>query len=474
MNITGLLYSLIFLGIIITLPPSVIAKGGDKPNVLIIMVDNLGWGELGVYGGGMLRGTATPRLDKLASEGTRLLNFNVETQCTPTRSALMTGRHPIRSGTTRVVFGKHYGLVRWEQTLAELMSDKGYATGMFGKWHLGDSEGRFPTDQGFDIWYGIANTTDEAEYSSQYQFDESVAKTGWIYESRKGQKPRAKEKYNLETRRSIDAEITRRTIAFMKDKVKKNEPFFAYVPLTQPHMPTIPHKDFIGKTGNGDYADVIAEIDFRSGQMLDAVDKLGIRENTIVIWFSDNGPEGTEGHHGTAGYWRGHYFTALEGSLRVPFLIRWPGKVPENRVSNEIVHVVDILPTLAGVVGLEVPQDRIIDGINQQEFLFGDSQSSSREGFPVYNGNQMFAYKWRDWKIHFLELNNMFGEVKRLNVPRLYNLMTDPKEEYDMLTEAEWVWPIFSKRIVSFNNSLELEPPIQTGTPDPYIPKAKK
>jgi arylsulfatase A-like enzyme len=446
------------------------AAAKQKPNVLIIMVDNLGWGELGVYGGGVLRGTATPRLDALAKEGTRLLNFNVETQCTPTRSALMTGRHPIRSGTTKVVFGKHYGLVRWEQTLAELMSDAGYATGMFGKWHLGDSAGRFPTDQGFDTWYGIANTTDEAEYSSQYQFDESVGRIGKIYESKKDQTPVAKENYDLDTRRSIDAEITQRTIAFMKDKVKSNKPFFAYVPLTQPHMPTIPHKDFIGKTGNGDYADVIAEIDYRSGQMLDAVEKLGIRDNTIVIWFSDNGPEGTPGQQGTAGYWRGHYFTALEGSLRVPFMIRWPGKVPENRVSNEIVHVVDILPTLANAIGFDVPEDRMIDGVNQAEFLFGKSEDSSREGFPVYNGNQMFAYKWRNWKIHFVELDNMFGEVKRLNVPLLYNLITDPKEQYDILTEAEWVWPIFSKRIGGFRDSLELEPPIQTGTPDPYVP----
>ena len=449
------------------------ATSSEKPNVLIIMVDNLGWGELGVYGGGLLRGVDTPRLDKFASEGTRLLNFNVETQCTPTRSALMTGRHPIRSGTTRVVFGKHYGLVRWEVTLAELLSAHGYATGMFGKWHLGDSPGRFPTDQGFDTWYGIANTTDEAEYSSQYQFDENAGKTGWIYESQKDQRPQPKLKYDLDTRRSIDAELTRKSINFMREQAKRNKPFFAYVPLTQPHMPTIPHKDFIGKTGNGDYADVVAEIDHRSGQMLDAIDELGIRDNTIVIWLSDNGPEGTPGYHGTAGFWRGHYFTALEGSLRVPFMIRWPGRVPENRVSNEVVHVVDILPTLGSMLGFRTPQDRQIDGLDQQEFFLGSKKKSAREGFPVYNGQQMFAYKWRNWKIHFVELDNMFGEVKRLNVPRLYNLITDPKEEYDMLTEAEWVWPVFSQRIGAFKKSLETEIPIASGTPDPYIPEKR-
>lgn len=143
----------------------------DKPNVVVMMVDNLGWGELGVYGGGELRGAPTPRLDKLASEGTLLQNFNVEPQCTPTRSAFMTGRRPIRSGTTRVVWGMLYGMTNWEVTLAELFSGAGYKTGMFGKWHIGDVAGRIPTDQGFDEWYGVANTTDESQYSSQFQYD---------------------------------------------------------------------------------------------------------------------------------------------------------------------------------------------------------------------------------------------------------------------------------------------------------------
>jgi arylsulfatase len=146
----------------------------DKPNVVPVVMDNLGWGEIGVYGGGILRGAKTPRLDRLASEGIQFLNFNVETQCTPSRSALMTGRHPIRSGTTQVVWGQLYGMTQWEITIAELLSDAGYATGMFGKWHLGEVEGRFPTDQGFDEWYGIANTTDESVYTDGFQFDPQV------------------------------------------------------------------------------------------------------------------------------------------------------------------------------------------------------------------------------------------------------------------------------------------------------------
>ncbi len=324
----------------------------DKPNVVIMMVDNLGWGELGTYGGGELRGAPTPNLDALAAEGIKMQNFNVEPQCTPSRSAFMTGRHPIRSGTTKVVWGVLYGMTQWEKTFPELMSEQGYSTGMFGKWHLGDVQGRFPTDQGFDEWYGIANTTDEAMYSSNFDYDQEVSSTPYIVESTRNKKP-----------------------------------FLAFVPFTHAHIPTTAHPDFEGKTGNGPYADVLAEIDHRSGQILQTIDELGIKDNTIVLWLSDNGPEEIEGFQGTAGYWRGHYFTPLEGSLRVPAIMRWPGKIPANSVSNEIMHIVDVLPTLAKVAGYKVPNDRKIDGVNQLDWLMGKQEKSNREGFPIYNGD---------------------------------------------------------------------------------------
>ncbi len=326
-------------------------QAAERPNVVIMMVDNLGWGELGVYGGGELRGAPTPRLDQLANEGLQLQNFNVEPQCTPSRSAFMTGRHPIRSGTTKVVWGMLYGLTQWEKTFAELMSDSGYQTGMFGKWHLGDTPGRFPTDQGFDEWYGIANTTDEAMYSSHPQYDAKASVEPYIVKAKKGQKPEQVKPYNLKTRATIDKEITDATIKFMKRASKKDKPFLAVVPFTHAHLPNIAHPDFAGKSGYGGHADILREIDYRSGQIIDAIDDLKIRDNTLVIWLSDNGPEEIEGYHGTAGYWRGNYFTALEGSLRVPALMRWPEKIPAGSKSNEIMHMVDILPTLANVAG---------------------------------------------------------------------------------------------------------------------------
>jgi len=193
--------------------------------------DNLGWGEVGTYGGGILRGAETPRIDTLAAEGMKLLNFNVEAQCVPSRSALMTGRHPIRSGTHSVVWGMLYGMTQWEVTIAELLSEQGYATGMYGKWHLGDVDGRFPTDQGFDEWYGIPNTTDEALYSEGFQFDDSVAVLPNILRSVKGQKPELVKPYTRETRRTIDSELVEHTIDFMKRNVGKAGLLFSHVPL---------------------------------------------------------------------------------------------------------------------------------------------------------------------------------------------------------------------------------------------------
>jgi len=453
------------------------AQNAEKPNIVIMVMDNLGWGEIGVYGGGILRGAPTPRLDTLASEGMRFLNFNVETQCTPSRSALMTGRHPIRSGTTKVVWGQLYGMTRWEVTMAELLSEQGYATGMFGKWHLGDTKGRFPTDQGFDEWYGIPNTTDESLYVDGFQFDAQVSDIPHIMHGVRGKAPEDVKVYDRESRRRIDGELAQHTIDFMERSVQAGKPFFAYVPFTLVHVPAIPHPDFDGKTGNGRWADVLTELDHRAGQVLDAIDELKVRDNTIVIWMSDNGPEEIYPHHGTAGPWRGTYFTALEGSLRVPFLIRWPGKIKAGAVHNEIMHITDLYPTIARIVGAKLPSDRIIDGVDQLDFLLGKTEKSAREGFPVYNGDTLQAYKWRNWKLHFATQKTMRSVIERPGMPRLYNLLTDPKEQYDLIEmggrdgeDNFWVMPPISKLVAAHLSSLVNEPPIKLGTPDPYRP----
>src|ERR1700722_4942701 len=204
-----------------------------KPNILFILMDNLGYGELGVYGGGALRGGPTPRIDGLAAEGTRLTNFNVEAQCTPSRSAIMTGRFAMRSGTQSVPIGGELdGLTRWEVTIADALSTAGYATGAFGKWHLGSVQERLPNSRGFDEWYGIPRTTDEAFCPPEPQAQAAGAPPMHVMEGRKGEAARDIAVYDLDERRLIDEECTRRTIDFMKRGVAAHKPFYAYVPYT--------------------------------------------------------------------------------------------------------------------------------------------------------------------------------------------------------------------------------------------------
>jgi arylsulfatase len=197
-------------------------------------MDNLGWGELGVYGGGILRGAPTPRVDKLAAEGTRLLNFNVEAQCTPSRAALLTGRYAIRSGNGSVPMESPvYGLRRWEYTMAEMLSDAGYATAMYGKWHLGQTKGRFPTDHGFDEWYGIPNSSNDAYWADNPRFRPNAhpfIKLTHVMASRRGEDPKETKVFDLKARTMMDREITERAIEFLRRQAPTRKPFFLSCP----------------------------------------------------------------------------------------------------------------------------------------------------------------------------------------------------------------------------------------------------
>ncbi|MFZ5670030.1 MAG: arylsulfatase [Pseudomonadota bacterium] len=454
-----------------------LGKAEPPPNILIILADNLGYGELGSYGGGATRGAPTPRLDALANQGLRLTNFNTEPQCTPSRSALMTARFAIRSGTHTVPYkGGPEGLTAWEVTLPEMLAARGYVSGHFGKWHLGSIEGRLPTDQGFDEWYGIPRSTDEALWTSTAGYDPALAAPTMIMEGRKGSPSRAVKVYDMEARRSIDAELRDRAIDFMGRAVSARRPFLAYVPLTQVHLPTVPNRAFAGRTGNGDWADTLAELDANAGALLDALKRLGVEKNTIVIFASDNGAEGTPTleWRGWSGPWRGHYFTTLEGGLRAPFIVRWPGHVEPGRVSDEIVHLVDIMPTLAAATGSTMPTDRIIDGVDLVDFLEGRRPGSGREGFPVFNADRLQALKWRHWKLHFYRQDNMADPPLKLPLPALYDLYVDPREEQEVTIKESWVYRPMLRFLAVFQASLVAEPPIPEGTPDPYVPPARR
>jgi arylsulfatase len=452
---------------------STTSVSGKKPNIVFILMDNLGYGELGVYGGGITRGAPTPRIDQLATEGTRLTNFNVEAQCTPSRSAILTGRFAIRSGTDSVPIGGGFdGFTQWEVTIAQALSAAGYATGAFGKWHVGSVQGRLPNDRGFDEWYGIPHSTDEAFWPSEPQAKAAGVPLEHIMEGRKGEKSRDVAIYDLDQRRLMDEELTRRTIDFMRRSVTSGKPFFAYLPYTQVHFPTLPNPKFAGRTGYGDFADAVVEMDANVGNVLDAIEALGIRDNTIVVFTSDNGPDPSWPWQGSSGPWRGYYFTHMEGSLRVPFIIRWPGQIPAGRVSNEIVHEVDIFPTFARIAGAEIPKDRAIDGVDETDFLLGKSDKSNREGFPVFVADRLEAVKWQNWKVVFYdEERDWWTPPAKLGVPKAFDLITDPKEEYPQTgLRNSWVAAPALKIVAEFQESLRKYPLIAPGTPDPYTP----
>jgi len=382
----------------------------------------------------------------------------------------MTGRYGIRTRqrADQPPRGVWYGITKWEITLAELLSDAGYATGIFGKWHLGDTEGRFPTDQGFDEWIGLPRSSDRAFWPDSNSFQPNShpsAKFTHVMSAKKGEKPVEGAVYNRAKRATIDREITDQAIDFMTRMSGAGKPFFAYLPYTQTHEPVDPHPDFYGSTGNGSFADVLAQTDVYVGELLDTVDGLGIRDDTIFIFTSDNGREGVPRSFGFTGPWRSGMFSPYEGSLRVPFLVRWPDQIPAGRVSNEIVHQMDVFSTVAGFAGVNVPSDRVIDGVDQSQFFRGETEQSARESLVIYIGNTLFGAKWRNWKILLREMDEDGYGIKEMAYPSVYNLIVDPKEEVPELNYLNDTWVDFPLYQVIEDHELSLEK--DPGTPDP-------
>ncbi len=463
MQTRGILAACLLLSGIAT--PHALAQRAQRPNIVLMFPDNLGWGEVGAYGS--VRGVPTPRIDRLAAEGIRLDNFNVEFSCTVSRAALLTGRYAVRSGATQPA-----GITLWEVTIAEALQSIGYATAIYGKWHLGGENWigrRAPANQGFDDWYGIAMTSNEAQITTAPTFNPATTEPPYIWEQKAGESAKKVKVFDLDSRRTVDREAALRGVAFMERNVRQGKPFFLYYPLTQIHFPTLAHPDFAGKTGAGDIGDAMADVDYNAGLVLDAIKRLGIESNTIVFWCTDNGAEGRRPWRGSSGPWRGFYNSVMEGGIRTPCIIRWPARIPAGQVSNEIVHQVDFFPTIAAAVDADlVPKDRAIDGVNQLPFLEGKQQHSNRENVLYFTGTQVRAVKWKDWKFHYAYM----PEPRQPEPPlmRLFNLRSDPKEESDLKDANPWAVSVFDKIVADFTATTEKYPHIPSGTPDPYSP----
>jgi len=459
----GLLFGLAAtFGFVRTAP----AQTTDRPNIVLMFPDNLGWGEVGAYGS--VRGVPTPNIDSIAAQGIRLDNFNVEFSCTVSRAALLTGRYAIRTGATQPT-----GITLWEVTLADALHSIGYATALFGKWHLGGSnwiQHRTPIDQGFEEWFGIPNTSNEAQWTASPSLNPNPADTSYIWEQVSGGEPHKVKVFDLESRRTLDRESALKGVDFMERTVKAGKSFFLYYPITQVHFPTLAHPDFAGKTGAGDIGDAMADVDYNVGIILGALRRLGIERNTMVFWCTDNGPEGRRPWRGAGGPWRGFYNSVMEGGIRTPCVIRWPARIPRGQTSNEVVSEMDFFPTIAAAVGAEqiVPKDRPVDGINLLPFLEGRRKTSGRESILYFTGSQIRAVKWRDWKFHYA-----FMPEPRVTEPplmRLFNLRSDPREETDLKDVNPWAIGLFNKLVQDFDASVGRFPNVPATARDPYRP----
>ena len=442
-----------------------------KPNVVFILADNVGYGDLGPYGGGELRGAPTPRIDQMAREGLRLTQYLVEPGCTPSRAALMTGQYSIRNGLSLVLVpGSESTLSARAVTMGELFKGVGYATAIFGKWHLGGEPQSLPTAHGFDEFYGIPPdiSWDSSTYvetmaithSINAPYDALLAKGPQIVEAVAGGPLRTVKPFTEDVRGEIDTELVAKSIDFMKRQTAAGKPFFLYLPFSMGHFPNIPSKEFKGKSRIGHYGDKLMEGDYHVGQILDTLKELGVDDNTLVVFASDNGPQGETAREwgnqatpdmGYAGPFRGELGEATEGSIRTFCLVRWPGKVKPGTTSYAMFSIMDFFPTFASIIGAKVPSDRPIDGVDQTDVLFGKSETGSRENLLSFIGADLVAARWKQWRVYFTDVHptgigpqrqpGMFSaSAPMAGYPKVFNIEMDPHE--DRVVAALFGWTL--------------------------------
>jgi arylsulfatase A-like enzyme len=447
-----------------------------RPNIVFILSDNVGWGDFSCYGGSI----ASPRIDKLASEGIRFTNYTVESQCTPTRTAIMTGRQSVRCGTFRIPYPGEgmSGLAPWEYTIAEVLSDSGYATALYGKWHLGEVEGRLPTDQGFDEWWGYRNSVDEAGYTA-YAAYRALAKakgkeTPKIWEGKKGQKSTVVRELNMEVRPLLDELIVEKVTNFIARAAKGDKPFFTYVALSHIHPQEKAHPDFdqTDPTRLGLYADLIAEMDHRVGQIVDCVEKAGIADKTMIVFSSDNSAvfDPAFAFGGSNGPWRGDFSTLpTEGSMRTLAMVRWPGKVRAGVVTGEMLSAHDWYKTFAALAGAsdKVPTDRPMDGIDASKFLLGESKTTGRDSLLFFgpDGSLMSA-KAHNIKVWFRYSEGFDKPIVTPQLPMFFDLGSDPGERNNLLLDKMdngWMLEIVFPAVAEYEKSVAQYPNIKPG-----------
>lgn len=466
-----------------------VAAQAEKPNVVFILSDNVGYGDMGSYGGGELRGMPTPVADQLASEGLMLTQFLVEPSCTPSRAALMTGQYSIRNGLSLFIIpGTPNTLPGTAYTMGQMFKDAGYETALFGKWHLGSDEQSLPTAHGFDTFYGIPpdNSWDAAANVPGMVLTHSVdgvpeqdliEKGPWIVEQVAGGELTKVKPFTLDVRAEIDVELTAKSVAFIKEQAAADKPFFLYFPFSVGHGPNLPSKDFEGKSRVGHYGDKIMEGDYHVGQVLDALKEAGVEDNTIVVFASDNGPTGDEfknwsalgfPERGSSGPFRGRLGATTEGSIRTFAFIRWPGHVKPDTQSYAMFSIMDFLPTFASIIGSDLPTDRPIDGVDQTKVLTGESETGARETLLSFVGADLVAARWKQWRMYFKDevltgsgpqmLGGADTGLVDMSYPSVYNVEMDPHEDLNVSGNFIWAMGPALKAVEEYEESLKTHP----------------
>ncbi len=436
-----------------------------KPNILVIWGDDIGYWNISHNNHGMM-GYKTPNIDRIADEGVAFTDHYAQQSCTAGRAAFITGQNPLRTGLTKVGMpGADIGLCSEDPTIAELLKPLGYATGQFGKNHLGDKDEFLPSNHGFDEFFGNLyhlNAEEEPElpdYPKDPEFREKFGPRGVIHSYADGrvEDTGALTKKRMET---IDDEITDRTLEFIEEANESDRPFFIWWNSTHMHFRTHVKKEYEGKSGQDFYNDAMMYHDDLVGSLLNKLDELGIADNTIVVYSTDNGP-----HYNTwpdAGItpFRSEKNTNWEGGFRVPAFARWPGKIPAGKTLNGIVGHQDWLTTLLAAAGEPNIKEKVLkgheagdktfkvhlDGFNMLPYLTGETDESPRESFYyVSDDGELIALRYRDWKMVFMEqraktMACWSEPFVPLRLPKLFNLRRDPFERADENSNTYWDW----------------------------------
>ncbi len=479
------------------------AQVAKAPNVLVIMSDDTGWSNVSLYGHGVM-GYQTPNIDRIGREGVMFTDHYAQPSCTAGRAAFITGQYPIRSGLTTVGSpGNKLGIQAATPTLAEVLKGRGYVSGQFGKNHLGDRNEHLPTVHGFDEFFGnlyhlnTEELPEQADYPKDPAFRARFGPRGVLKCVASATEDTAEDpRFGIMGRQrctdtgpltrkrmeTVDGEFIAASLDFIGRARAQGKPFFVWLNTTRMHMFTRlspEHRNLATPYTSEDdlYGSGMIEHDMDIGRLLGALKDLGLLDETIVVYTTDNGAEHSiRGHGGTTPF-RGEKMTTYEGGMRVPAMVRWPGHIPPGRVLTGIQAHMDLFTTLAAAAGVPdvkelILRDRkqVIDGVNNLDYWTGKTNQSLRESFIYYYESDVTAVRWRQWKVHFATKENYYAPLVKQAFPVFFNLRSDPFESYDevgdraqMFQSKQWLEGPLQAVLVQHAISLAQYPPVQKG-----------